>query len=228
LETKVWRSSHGYEQTMKAFKQSLKELGVEYIDLHLIHWPGAKTGWPLPKGAICPPDWTPALRDEGTWRAMEDLYSAGRVKAIGVANYSIRQLQQLLKVCRVKPMVNQVEFHPKLVQSKLLDFCQQHGIVVQAYASLGSSDAGQAQTFFSFPPVQAAAKAHQVTPAQVLLRWALEKGALIVPKSSKVERINENAQLYSFSLTAEEVQAIDKLNQNKRFSWKGLDPDTIE
>lgn len=151
IETKVWRSSHGYERTMKAFKQSLRKLGVDCIDLYLIHWPGAKTGWPLPKGTICPPDWTPALRDEGTWRAMEDLYLQGKVKAIGVANYSIRHLQQLLKTCRVKPMVNQVEFHPQLVQSKLLEFCKEQGIVVQAYASLGSSDAGQAQTFFNFP-----------------------------------------------------------------------------
>jgi len=228
LETKVWRSSHGYDRTMKAFKQSLKKLGVDYIDLYLIHWPGAKTGWPLPRGTICPPEWTPALRDEGTWRAMEDLYLAGKIKAIGVANYSIRHLQQLLKSCRVKPMVNQVEFHPRNVQTELLDFCREHGIVVQAYASLGSSDAGQAQTFFSFPAVQAAAKAHQVTPAQVLLRWALEKGALVVPKSCKAERARENAQLFSFALTREEVEAIDKLNQGKRFSWKGLDPDTIE
>jgi len=228
LETKVWRSSHGYDRTMKAFKQSLKKLGVDYIDLYLIHWPGAKTGWPLPRGTICPPEWTPALRDEGTWRAMEDLYLAGKVKAIGVANYSIRHLQQLLKACRVKPMVNQVEFHPRLVQTKMLDFCREQGIQVQAYASLGSSDAGQAATFFAFPPVQAAAKAHQVTPAQVLLRWALEKGAVIVPKSCKEERIQENAQLFNFALTESEVAAIDKLNQNKRFSWKGLDSDTIE
>jgi len=228
IETKVWRSSHGYDRTMKAFKQSLKKLGVDCIDLYLIHWPGAKTGWPLPKGTICPPEWTPALRDEGTWRAMEDLYLQGKVKAIGVANYSIRHLQQLLKVCRVKPMVNQVEFHPLLVQSKLIEFCKEQGIVVQAYASLGSSDAGQAQTFFNFPPVRAASKSHQVTPAQVLLRWALQKGALVVPKSSRPERIAENSQLFKFSLSDEEVSAIDKLHRNRHLAWKGLDPDTIE
>merc|ERR1711920_771611 len=100
-ETKVWRSSHGYERTMKACSQSLKKLGVDYIDLYVIHWPGCKTGWPLPKGTMCPPDWTPAMRDTGTWRAMEDLY------------------------------VNQVEFHPRLVQSELLEFCKKEGIVLQ-------------------------------------------------------------------------------------------------
>merc|ERR1719316_327436 len=118
IETKVWRSSHGYERTMKAFNQSLRHLGVNYIDLYVIHWPGCKTGWPLPKGTMCPPEWTPALRDTGTWRAMEDLYEQGKAKAIGVTNYSVRHLKQLLKSCRIKPMVNQVEFHPRLVQSE--------------------------------------------------------------------------------------------------------------
>merc|ERR1712113_513251 len=200
-ETKVWRSSHGYERTMKAFKQSLRKLGTDYIDLYVIHWPGCKTGWPLPKGTMCPADWTPAMRDTGTWRAMEDLYEQGKVKAIGVTNYSIRHLKLLLKTCRIKPMVNQVEFHPRLVQTELLEFCQKHGIAVQAYASLGSGDAGQAEDFFSMGPVKAAAEAHGVTPAQVLLRWALEKGCHIIPKSTKSHRMAENADLFGFKLT---------------------------
>jgi len=228
VETKVWRSSHGYDRTMKAFNQSLKKLGLNYIDLYVIHWPGAKTGWPLPRGAICPPDWTPALRDTGTWKAMEDLYDQGKVKAIGVTNYSVRHLKQLLKTCRIKPMVNQVEFHPRLVQSELLDFCKKEGIVLQAYASLGSSDSGQQEDFFAFPPVVAAAKAHSVTPAQVLLRWALDKGMLVVPKSTKPHRMAENGAIFNFQLSSAQVKAIDALNINKRFAWKGLDPDTVE
>jgi diketogulonate reductase-like aldo/keto reductase len=197
IETKVWRSSHGYDRTMKAFGQSCRRLGVDYIDLYVIHWPGCKTGWPLPKGTMCPPDWTPKMRDTGTWRAMEDLYIQGKVKAIGVTNYSIRHLQQLFKTCRIKPMVNQVEFHPRLVQSDLLKFCKKNGIALQAYASLGSGDAGQAESFFAFPPVQAAAKKHKATPAQVLLRWALQKGCHIVPKSVRQQRIRRMRQFSS-------------------------------
>jgi len=226
--TKVWRSSHGYERTLAACKQSLKKLGLEYIDLYVIHWPGAKTGWPLPRGTVCPKDWTPAMRNNGTWRAMEQLYDEGKVKAIGVTNYSVRHLKELLKSCRIKPMVNQVEYHPRLVQKELVDFCKKEGIAVQAYASLGSSDSGQQVTFFELAPVQAAAKAHGVTPAQVLLRWALQKGALIVPKSTRKERMIENSEIFGFQLTATEVAAIDALHTGKRYAWKGLDPDSIE
>lgn len=228
IETKVWRSSHGYERTMKACNQSLKKLGVEYIDLYVIHWPGCKTGWPLPRGTMCPQDWTPKMRDTGTYRAMEDLYDQGKVKAIGVTNYSIRHLKQLLKSCRIKPMVNQVEFHPRLVQSELLAFCKKNGIAVQAYASLGSGDAAQAESFFAFEPVKAAARAHKVTPAQVLLRWALQKGCHVVPKSVRAERVKENAGVFKFKLSASEMKAIDKLNTGTRYAWKGLDPDTIK
>ncbi|CAJ1399416.1 unnamed protein product [Effrenium voratum] len=227
VETKVWRSSHGYDRTMKACKQSLRKLGG-YIDLYVIHWPGPKTGWPLKRGQICPPDWSTAMRDTGTWRAMEDLYEQGLVKAIGVTNYSVRHLKQLLKVCRIKPMVNQVEFHPRLVQSELLDFCQKHGIQVQAYASLGSGDAKQAEDFFSFPPVQKAASGHKVTGAQVLLRWALQKGCVIIPKSVRPERMKQNADVFGFKLSAAEMKAIDALHTGARYAWKGVDPDTVE
>jgi len=228
VETKVWRSSHGYDRTMAAFKQSLRKLDVDYIDLYVIHWPGCKTGWPLPRGVTAPADWTPKMRDTGTWRAMEDLYEAGKVKAIGVTNYSVRHLKQLLKTCRVKPMVNQVEFHPRLVQTELLDFCAEHGIRVQAYASLGSGDAKQAESFFAFPEVQAAAAAHGITPAQVLLRWATQKGCHVVPKSSNPKRIKENADIFGTKLTKKEMKVIDALHTGTRYAWKGLDPDKIK
>lgn len=229
IETKVWRSSHGFERTIKACNQSLRKLGTSYIDLYVIHWPGAKTGWPLPRGVSAPKDWTPKMRDEGTWRAMEQLYEEGKVRAIGVTNYSVRHLKTLLKSCKVRPMVNQVELHPLLTQSNLLEFCKKEGIVVQAYASLGSTDGGQGarDELFNQAPVQAAAKAQKRTPAQVLLRWALEKGCCVVPKSTKAHRMAENAGIFDFSLTKKEINAIDALNQNKRFAWKGLDPDSI-
>jgi len=231
IETKHWRSSHGYERTMKAFKASCRKLGVDYVDLYIVHWPGAKTGWPLPRGHVSPPDWTPAMRNTGTWRAMEDLYEAGKIRAIGVSNYSVRHLQELLKTCRIRPMVLQAEYHPRLVQKELLDFCRREGIAFQAYASLGSGDVKDPklkEDFFEMPPVKAAAKAHGVTPAQVLLRWALEKGCHVVPKSSHEKRMSENAGVFSFRLKAAEVAAIDALHADKRFAWKGKDPDTVE
>jgi len=228
VETKVWRSSHGYDRTLKAFRQTMRKLLVDYVDLYIIHWPGAKTGWPLPRGAVSPPDWTPKLRDEGTWRAMEKLYEEGKVKAIGVSNYSIRHLKSLLKMCRVRPVVNQVEFHPWLVQSELLEFCKKEGIILQAYASLGSGDVSSRADFFALPPVMAAAKAHERTPAQVLLRWALEKGIYVIPKSKSEDRIVENSCVFDFKLSPQEVAAIDSCHKGHRFAWKHKDPDTCE
>jgi diketogulonate reductase-like aldo/keto reductase len=228
IQTKHWRSSHGYERTLKLCNQSLKKLKVSYIDVYLIHWPGCKVGWPLKQGTTSPVDWTPSMRDEGTWRAMEQLYDEGKIRALGVCNYTIRHLQQLLKTCRIRPMVNQVEFHPLLVQTELLEFCKREGIVLQAYASLGSGDAKKAADFFALPPVRAAAEAHGVTSAQVLLRWAIQKGCHVVPKSSRPERMQENAQVFHFSLTQKEIDGIDKLHSNTRFAWKGVDPETIE
>ena len=229
IQTKVWRSSHGYERTLKAFTTSMKKLGLDYLDLYLIHWPGAKTGWPLPKGTISPPDWTPAMRNTGTWRAMEELHEKGKVKAIGVCNYSKRHLEELLQVCKIKPMVNQVEFHPRLVQSELLEFCQKEGIVLQAFGSLGSGDGkNNMKEFFELLPVQQAAKQHEKSPAQVLLRWALQKGVHVIPKSVRAERVKENGDLFSFALTQAEVSAIDACHENRRMTWKGLDPDSCE
>jgi diketogulonate reductase-like aldo/keto reductase len=227
IETKHWRSSHGFERTLKACRQSLRRLGVDYIDVYLIHWPGCKTGWPLPRGTKSPPDWTPKMRDTGTWRAMEQMYDEGKVRALGVSNYSIRHIKSLLKVCRVRPTVNQVEFHPWLVQSELLEFCKKEGIVLQAYASIGSGDVSSRADFFAMPPVAAAAKAHDRTPAQILLRWAMEKGVHVIPKSKSVDRMVENFGVFDFKLTAAEVAAIDAEHKGHRFAWKHLDPDTV-
>lgn len=228
IETKVWRSSHGFERTLEACRHSLRRLGVSHIDLYLIHWPGCKTGWPLPRGTKSPKDWTPAMRDEGTWRAMEQLHDQGKVRALGVSNYSVRHLQQLLSTCRIRPSVNQVEFHPWLVQSELLRFCQQEGIILQAYASLGSGDVSCRADFFSIPAVRAAAKAHDKTSAQVLIRWALDKGIHVIPKSKSTERMVENYDVFNFRLSEQEIRSIDECHRGTRFAWKHLDPDTIE
>jgi len=228
FETKLWRSSHTYDRAQKTTKTTLKKHKVDYVDLYLIHWPGCKSGWPLKSGTTCPPNWTPSMRND-TWRAMEDFYLDGKARAIGVSNYSIRHLKDLIAICRIKPMVLQVEFHPKLIQSELLEFCKEHGIVVQAYASLGGGDSKNGGgTFFSLPGIPQAAKAHGKTPGQVLLRWGLEKGLCIIPKSCKEERIKENSDIFDFKLTPEEIAAIDKNNANARQTWKGVDPDSVE
>ncbi|CAE7027860.1 unnamed protein product [Symbiodinium natans] len=219
LSTKLWRSSHGYENTLKACSQSLKRLGVDYVDLYMVHWPG-----PQPSNAA---SWSPKQRRE-TWRAMERLLREGRVKAIGVCNFSVRHLKELFETCEVRPMVNQVEFHPLLVQRELLEFCAQEGVALQAFASLGSGDSRRAADFFALAGVQAAARAHGAAPAAVLLRWATQKGCHVIPKSSDPTRMKQNLGLFDFSLMEEEVGAIDAANVNARLTWGGTDPDRIE
>eukprot|EP01060_Flectonema_neradi_P016185 TRINITY_DN22770_c0_g1_i1.p1 TRINITY_DN22770_c0_g1~~TRINITY_DN22770_c0_g1_i1.p1 ORF type:complete len:324 (+),score=68.56 TRINITY_DN22770_c0_g1_i1:48-974(+) len=231
IVTKVWRSSHGYDRTSKSIKQSLRKLGVDYIDLVLIHWPGAKTGWPLKKGTICPPDWTPSLRDTGTWKALEDFVNEDKIKSIGVANYTKRHLQSLLKVCSIPPSVNQVELHPLLQQTELKEFCDEHNIALQAFASLGSGDNPKGrEALFSLPPVVAASKKHSRSPAQILLRWATQQGVHVIPKSSDPQRVVENLNIFDFKMTNNELKQFKTLDEEKgtRFTWKGLDPETVE
>ena len=222
VTTKIKRSRHGYESTKAEVQASLTRLGLRCIDLVLIHWPGHKD-W----GTQLPPDFTPRMRDHGTWRALEELHEGGLIRAIGVANYSVRHLEALLRSCRVKPMVNQVEVHPWLVQDALLAYCRQHNIVVQAYGSLGTGDASMQSQFFQLAPVAAAARVHGVSPAQVLLRWALQKGLTVIPKSSNEDRQRENARLDGFVLTGAEMLAIDALDRGQHLAWRGKDPDTV-
>ena len=229
IVTKIWRSSHGYERTIKSVKQSLRKLGVDYIDLVLIHWPGAKKGWPLKKGTICPPNWTPALRDTGTWKALEEFVQEDKIKTIGVANYTVRHLKSLLKFCSIPPAVNQVEYHPLLQQIELKQFCDKNDIALQAFASLGSGDNPKGrEELFSLTPIVKAAENHSRTPAQILLRWATQIGVHVIPKSSDPERVTENLNIFDFKLTTKELKDINNLDEAKRFTWKGVDPETVE
>ena len=227
VTTKVWRSAHGAERTVKSVRKSLRALGCGRIDLLLIHWPGPKRGWPLKRGTVCPPEWTPDLRVTGTWRAMEGLVREGLVRHIGVANFSVRQLRQLLAACKIRPCVNQVELHPLLQQRHLVEFCAAEGVAVQAFASLGSGDnaAGHAE-MLALPAVAAAAKAHGTTPAQVLLRWATQQGVHVIPKSASRKRMVENFACGGFDLSAAEMLAIRRLDAGRRLTWKGVDPDS--
>lgn len=191
VTTKVWNDRHGYDSTLNAFEESRKKLGLEYIDLYLIHWP-------VPE------------KFKETWRALEKLYRDGLVRAIGVSNFQIHHLEELMESCEVKPAVNQVEFHPLLTQKKLLVFCKEHNIQMEAWAPLmrgGVLDA---------PIIKKIAEKYGKTPAQVVLRWDLQHGVVTIPKSVREERIKENSDIFDFQLTSEEMGQIDSLNQDKR------------
>lgn len=200
ITTKVWNADQGYESTLKAFDESMEKLGLEYLDLYLVHWPV--------KGKYV-----------DTWKALEKLYKDGRVRAIGVSNFQIHHLQDILDVAEVKPMVNQVEYHPKLSQVELLNFCKENGIQMEAWSPLMQ---GQ---LLDNEVLKEIADAHNKSVAQVILRWDLQNGVVTIPKSVKEHRIKENADIFDFELSADEMQKIHALNEDKRV---GPDPDNFD
>ncbi|TCJ89631.1 UNVERIFIED_ORG: diketogulonate reductase-like aldo/keto reductase [Anoxybacillus amylolyticus] len=199
VTTKVWNTDQGYETTLKAFDKSLKKLGFDYVDLYLVHWPV--------KGKY-----------KETYKALEKLYKDGYVRAIGVSNFHIHHLQDVLADCEIKPMVNQVEYHPRLTQKELLTFCRENGIQLEAWSPLMRGE------ILSEPTIIDIGRKYGKTPAQVVLRWDLQHGVVTIPKSVTPARIKENADIFDFSLTDEEMKQIDALNLNKRV---GPDPDNF-
>ena len=200
VTSKVWNSDLGYESTIAAYETSLKKLGLDYLDLYLIHWPVEG-------------------KYKEAWRALETLYKEGKVKAIGVSNFQIHHLEDLMKDAEIKPMVNQVEYHPRLTQKEVQAFCQEHGIQLEAWSPLMQ---GQ---LLDNPVLQEIAHTHNKTIAQVIIRWDLQNGVVTIPKSTKEHRIVENSAVFDFELTQEEMQRIDELNQNHRV---GPDPDNFD
>ncbi|WP_289140654.1 aldo/keto reductase [uncultured Brevibacillus sp.] len=200
VTSKVWNADLGYESTLAAFDLSLKKLGLDYLDLYLIHWPVAG-------------------KYKDAWRALEQLYKEGKVKAIGVSNFQIHHLQNLMQDAEIKPMINQVELHPRLTQKEIRDFCKQEGIQVEAWSPLMQ---GQ---LLDNPVLQEIAERHGKSIAQVILRWDLQHGIVTIPKSTKEHRIQENADVFNFELTAEDMEKIDALNENHRV---GPDPDNFD
>lgn len=200
ITSKVWNADLGYQSTLDAFELSLKKLGLDYLDLYLIHWPV--------EGKYV-----------DTWKALETLYKTGKVKAIGMSNFQIHHLQDVLEIAEIKPMVNQVELHPLLSQVELRNFLKENSIQVEAWAPLMQ---GQ---LFDNETLSQIAKAHNKSIAQIVLRWHLQNGIVIIPKSIKEHRIQENANIFDFELTAEEMKTIDALNQNHRV---GPDPDNFD
>lgn len=200
ITTKVWNTDQGYTQTLRAFEQSMDRLQLEVLDLYLIHWP---------------------VKDKykETWRALEELYASGKVRAIGVSNFLQHHLEDLFLTSQVTPMVNQMEFHPWLVQQSLLDFCKAHQIQYQAWSPLMQG------RIISVPEIVNLGLKYGKTPVQIVLRWNLQKGVVTIPKSSNRERIVSNAGIFDFRLTEEEVKFLDSLDKHHRF---GPDPDHFD
>ncbi|WP_298548155.1 aldo/keto reductase [uncultured Aquimarina sp.] len=197
--SKVWNSDQGYESTIKAFDKSLERLQLEYLDLYLIHWPV--------EGKYIE-----------TWKALEKLYKDGKIKAIGVSNFMQHHLEDLIENSEIIPMVNQMEFHPYLVQQNLIDFCNKHKIKYEAWSPMMQGK------IFKLSILDDLAKKYNKTVAQIVLRWNLQKGVITIPKSSKKERIISNADLFDFELSNEDVSYIDSLDKNQR---TGPDPDNF-
>lgn len=200
ITSKVWNADLGYQSTIDAFELSLKKLGLEYLDLYLIHWPV--------EGKYV-----------DSWRALETLYKSGKVKAIGMSNFQIHHLKDILENAEIKPMVNQVELHPLLSQVELRDFLKENAIQVEAWAPLMQGQLFENETLLKI------AEAHNKSIAQVVLRWHLQNDIVIIPKSIKEHRIQENANIFDFELSTEEMKTIDALNQNHRV---GPDPDNFD
>ncbi|MEC3964010.1 aldo/keto reductase [Flagellimonas halotolerans] len=200
LTSKVWNTDQGYDATLKAFEASLERLGTDYLDLYLIHWP---------KGEI----------SKQTWKALEKLYKEKRVRAIGVSNFLRHHLEDLLSSVEIVPMVNQMEFHPYLVQQDLVDFCDSKGIQYEAWSPLMQGN------IFDLDIMKDLASKYNKTIAQIVLRWDLQKGVVTIPKSSKKERIIANSDLFDFELSEEDVELLDGLDKDKRF---GPDPDNFD
>ncbi|MGX1928125.1 aldo/keto reductase [Flagellimonas sp. 2504JD4-2] len=198
--SKVWNSDQGYDATLKAFDASLERLGLDYLDLYLIHWP---------KGE----------KSKDTWKAMERLYEEKRVRAIGVSNFMQHHLEDLLTEASIIPMVNQMEFHPYLVQQDLIEFCHGKGIQYEAWSPMMQGN------IFDIPELKDLANKYQKTVAQIVLRWDLQKGVITIPKSSKKERIISNADIFEFELQEEDIKLMDGLDKGKRF---GPDPNNFD
>ena len=199
VTTKVWNSDQGYDNTLKAFETSLKKLNMDYVDLYLTHWPV--------EGKY--PD---------TYRAIERLYEEKLIRVPGVSNHHAHHLEQLLRSANVPPMVNQVEAHPYLSQEPLRAFCREHQIAVTAWSPLGRGGVLQDETIVKI------AEKYGKSAAQVVLRWHLQHNIMVIPKSVTPSRIEENANIFDFVLSSEDMTVIDGLNRNQRF---GKDPDNF-
>lgn len=200
LVTKLWNDDHGYDKTIEAFNNSLKRLQVEYLDLYLIHWPNK-------------------LNAE-TWRAFEDLYKAGKVKAIGVCNFKIGHLEELKKTAKIMPMVNQVEVHPQSSKNEMLNYCIENNIQLIAWSPIMRGK------LFTNELMLNLSEKYQKSVAQVILRWHIQRGVIPIPKSSNKTRIKENLNVFDFEISNEDMKSIYMLNEGNNASITGVPENT--
>jgi diketogulonate reductase-like aldo/keto reductase len=199
LTSKVWNDAQREKRTLAVFNESLEDLGTDYVDLYLIHWPV--------RGYF-----------KGTWQVLEKLYGEGRTRAIGTSNFHVHHLQDLMADSQVLPAVDQVEFHPYLYQSDLLEFCRSKNIQLEAWGPLMKGNITAKQ------PIAVLAEKYKRTPAQIALRWDLQHEVVVIPKSSRPERILENSQIFDFELSPEDMSLLDGLNEGLHL---GPNPDTF-
>lgn len=192
VTSKIWNNVRGYDETKQEFQATLDRLGLDYLDLYLIHWPA------------------PGYVD--TWRAMEDLYKAGKIKNIGVSNFEQNQLEDIMQQTDIKPMVDQIETHPYFQQTALHAYLESQGIQHEAWSPLG----GGRNNALGDPVITKIAAAHDVTPAQVILRWHIQREEVVIPKSIHEDRVKQNRDIFAFGLDEDEMQAIAQLDQGKR------------
>lgn len=200
VTTKLWNSDQGYDNTHKAFEASLKRLGLDYVDLYLIHWPVPQQN-----------------KYSETWQAMEEIHRSGRAKAIGVCNFHIEHLEKLLANTGIVPAVNQVELHPKLQQQELRHYCSEKGIKVESWSPIG----GAGGDLLDDATINEIAQKHGKSPAQVIIRWHIQLGLIVIPKSVHAERIRQNADVFDFELDDDDMTKIAVLDSGAR---RGPDP----
>ena len=198
LTSKVWESDHGYEATLKAFDACLRKMSLDYIDLYLIHWPASG----------------PRIE---TWKALEQIKKNGLCKSIGVSNYAPHHLEEIMKLSGEKPVVNQIELNPFLQQQKIAEFCNKEGIHLTGYCPLARGRR------FDDPELSRISRETGKSPAQVMIRWALERGQTVIPKSSRPLRIEKNAEVFDFSLNEGQMRTLNGLDQGLRFCPNPLD-----
>lgn len=205
IASKLWKTEMGYENVKDAFERTLENLNTDYLDLYLIHWPLPEPGYK---------DWKQLDRE--TWKAMEELYQTGKVRAIGLSNFLPHHIENILKDCTVRPAVDQIEYHPGYSQEAVVQYCKERDIIVQAWSPIGR------QRVLEEPLVLETAEKYGVTPAQICLKFAVQREIIPLPKSSSIKRMKENLNLYSFEMEQEDIWRLATMPQA---GWSGEHPD---